>query len=76
MATIEKNYGRLDYATKGIRVNAICLGVIRTPMIDLFTGKDKNIEAQFAKTQPVGRLGEPKEIADASFGYVVNENHL
>jgi len=55
----------LDYATKGIRVNAICPGVIRTPMIDRFTGKDKNIEAQFTKTQPVGRLGEPEEIADA-----------
>ncbi|MEY3321562.1 MAG: hypothetical protein RLZZ417_1145 [Bacteroidota bacterium] len=55
----------LDYATKGIRVNAICPGVIRTPMIDRFTGKDKNIEAQFAKTQPIGRLGEPEEIADA-----------
>jgi NAD(P)-dependent dehydrogenase (short-subunit alcohol dehydrogenase family) len=55
----------LDYATKGIRVNAICPGVVRTPMIDRFTGKDKAIEAQFAKVQPVGRLGEPEEIADA-----------
>ena len=55
----------LDYATKGIRVNAICPGVVRTPMIDRFTGKDKAIEAQCAKVQPVGRLGEPEEIADA-----------
>jgi NAD(P)-dependent dehydrogenase (short-subunit alcohol dehydrogenase family) len=64
MIGLTKN-AALDYATKGIRVNAICPGVIRTPMIDRFTGKDKNIEAQFAKTQPIGRLGEPEEIADA-----------
>lgn len=55
----------LDYATKGIRVNAICPGVVRTPMIDRFTGKDKAIEAQFAMVQPIGRLGEPEEIAEA-----------
>lgn len=55
----------LDYATRGIRVNAIYPGVIKTPMIDRFTGKDNNIEVQFAKTQPIGRLGEPEEIEDA-----------
>jgi NAD(P)-dependent dehydrogenase (short-subunit alcohol dehydrogenase family) len=64
MVGLTKN-AALDYATKGIRVNAICPGVIKTPMIDRYTGQDKNIEAQFAKAQPLGRLGAPEEIAEA-----------
>ena len=55
----------LEYARKGIRVNAVCPGVIRTPMIDRFTGKNKEVEKQFASTEPIGRLGEPEEVANA-----------
>jgi NAD(P)-dependent dehydrogenase (short-subunit alcohol dehydrogenase family) len=55
----------LDYAKSGIRVNVVCPGVIKTPMIDRFTGKDKEVEKQFASQEPIGRLGEPEEVADA-----------
>jgi NAD(P)-dependent dehydrogenase (short-subunit alcohol dehydrogenase family) len=55
----------LDYAKLGIRVNVVCPGVIKTPMIDRFTGKDKEIEKQFVAMKPIGRLGEPEEVADA-----------
>lgn len=55
----------LEYAKTGIRVNAICPGVIRTPMIDRFTGNDKVVEKQFESLEPVGRLGEPEEVASA-----------
>jgi NAD(P)-dependent dehydrogenase (short-subunit alcohol dehydrogenase family) len=55
----------LEYAKKGIRVNAVCPGVIRTPMIDRFTGKNKEVEKQFENMEPVGRLGEPEEVAAA-----------
>lgn len=55
----------LDYAKLGIRVNVVCPGIIKTPMIDRFTGKDKNIEKQFIDMEPVGRLGEPEEVAEA-----------
>ena len=55
----------LEYAKEGIRINAVCPGVIRTPMIDRFTKGDKNVENQFAQQEPMGRLGEPEEIADA-----------
>lgn len=55
----------LEYAKQKIRVNAVCPGVIRTPMIDRFTGKDKIVEQQFASMEPVGRLGEPEEVASA-----------
>lgn len=55
----------LEYAKSGIRVNAVCPGVIKTPMIDRFTGKDKQVEKQFETMEPVGRLGLPEEVAEA-----------
>lgn len=55
----------LEYAKLGIRVNVVCPGVIKTPMIDRFTGKDKEVEKQFAGQEPIGRIGQPEEVANA-----------
>ena len=55
----------LEYATSGIRVNAVCPGVINTPMIERFTGGDPDAEAQLSAAAPVRRMGQPEEIADA-----------
>jgi NAD(P)-dependent dehydrogenase (short-subunit alcohol dehydrogenase family) len=55
----------LDYATSGIRVNAVCPGVIDTEMITRFTHGDTEAAKQLEQTEPVGRLGTPAEIADA-----------
>lgn len=55
----------LEYATQGIRVNAVCPGVIQTPMIDRITGKEKEAVAQFTELEPIGRFGQPEEIANA-----------
>lgn len=55
----------LEYATKGIRINAICPGVIRTPMVERVTGGRAEAEAQFTALEPVGRMGTPEEIAEA-----------
>lgn len=55
----------LENARKGIRVNAICPGVIKTPMIDRYTQGSAEAEAQFAESAPIGRLGTPEEIAEA-----------
>lgn len=55
----------LEYAKSGIRINSVCPGVIRTPMVDRFTGKNKEVEKQFASLEPIGRLGEPEEVAAA-----------
>jgi NAD(P)-dependent dehydrogenase (short-subunit alcohol dehydrogenase family) len=55
----------LEYAKSGVRINVVCPGVIKTPMIDRFTGKDKEVEKQFESAEPIGRLGEPEEVADA-----------
>ena len=53
----------LDYATQGIRVNAICPGVIWTPMVERLPGTSEEAKARFAATQPVNRLGSPGEVA-------------
>lgn len=55
----------LEYATEGIRVNAVCPGVIRTPMVERFLGGSAEAEAAFVAMEPVGRMGTPEEIADA-----------
>jgi NAD(P)-dependent dehydrogenase (short-subunit alcohol dehydrogenase family) len=54
----------LEYSRSGIRVNVVCPGVIKTPMIDRFTGKSKEVEKQFESMEPVGRLGRPEEVAE------------
>ncbi|HEY8446257.1 MAG TPA: SDR family oxidoreductase [Thermomicrobiales bacterium] len=55
----------LEYATAGIRINAVCPGVIQTPMIDRFTGGAKEAAEEMVAMEPVGRFGTPEEIAAA-----------
>jgi NAD(P)-dependent dehydrogenase (short-subunit alcohol dehydrogenase family) len=55
----------LENAKLGIRVNAVCPGIIKTPMIDRATGNKKETEEQFMGMEPIGRFGLPEEIASA-----------
>ena len=55
----------LDYARKGIRVNAVCPGPIRTPALEWFMTQSPQIEEQLTSLNPSGRLGTPEEIAEA-----------
>lgn len=55
----------LDYAEKGIRVNAVCPGAIQTPMLDRFMGSSEEARRTVLANEPVGRLGTPDEIAKA-----------
>jgi len=55
----------LEYAEAGIRVNAVCPGVIATEMIDRFTHGDPAALEQLQATEPVGRLGTAAEVASA-----------
>ena len=52
----------LDFATQGIRVNAVCPGCVETPMGD---GIDPAAMQEFLRDQPIGRAGQPREIAAA-----------
>lgn len=53
----------LETADKGIRINAICPGVIDTPM-NKFIVDDAELLQQMESLHPVGRLGRPEEIAE------------
>ena len=56
----------LEYARDGIRVNAVCPGMIDTPMVQrLIGGRDAEYEASIPVRQPIGRLGTPEEIAES-----------
>jgi NAD(P)-dependent dehydrogenase (short-subunit alcohol dehydrogenase family) len=60
----------LEYAQRGIRVNAVCPGATRTPQLEEFFGMidadaPESVAADFAAREPVGRLGRPSEIAAA-----------
>jgi NAD(P)-dependent dehydrogenase (short-subunit alcohol dehydrogenase family) len=68
----------LDYASKGIRINAICPAMIDTPMVR--RGITPELLEQMQKATPVGRMGQPSEIASAvmwlcddSSGFVIGQ---
>jgi NAD(P)-dependent dehydrogenase (short-subunit alcohol dehydrogenase family) len=63
----------LDYATRGIRVNALCPGIIETPMLQRFADAMPDPAAAWAAygaAQPMGRLGTPDECAAAALWLV------
>ncbi|GGF10777.1 glucose 1-dehydrogenase [Williamsia phyllosphaerae] len=55
----------LDYADQGVRINAICPGIIDTPMMDRFSGGTPEGRARVIAQEPIGRMGRPEEIASA-----------
>jgi NAD(P)-dependent dehydrogenase (short-subunit alcohol dehydrogenase family) len=55
----------LEYGKHKIRINAVCPGPIRTPMLGRLTHERPDVEARFARSEPLRRLGEPGEIAEA-----------
>ena len=55
----------LEYAARGIRINAICPGTINTPMVAEMLAKVPEAMKEIMRDQPIGRLGESEEIAAA-----------
>jgi meso-butanediol dehydrogenase/(S,S)-butanediol dehydrogenase/diacetyl reductase len=66
----------LDYAARGIRVNALCPGIIDTPMLHRFADAMPDSAAAwtaFTGAQPMGRLGTPEECAAAALWLVSDD---
>jgi len=55
----------LDYAARGIRINAVCPGIIHTSMLDRMMATQADALNAMLKDVPIGRLGRPEEIASA-----------
>src|SRR5881227_2074617 len=55
----------LEYAARGIRINAVCPGAIETPMVADMLVKESITKEDMVRDQPTGRLGRPEEIAAA-----------
>ncbi len=55
----------LEVARDGIRVNAVLPGSVRTPMLRGLVGGDEELLEKMGRRAPMGRLGEPDEIAEA-----------
>ncbi|MGH9615627.1 MAG: SDR family oxidoreductase [Acidobacteriaceae bacterium] len=54
----------LDYAQSNIRINAVCPGIVSTPMMDRFSGGTTEGRQAVIAQEPVGRMGTPEEIAE------------
>jgi len=65
----------LEYAKRGIRVNALCPAFSRTPILDPLaqSGRGNTLE-NMARAIPAGRLGEPDEIVQAMLWACAKEN--
>ena len=55
----------LEYAKSGIRINAVCPGVIKTAMVDRVSGNRPDVLDKMIAAEPIGRTGQPEEIAEA-----------
>lgn len=55
----------LEYATRNIRINAVCPGAIETPMLQRYMQGSEDGRAQMIAAEPMARIGRPEEIAEA-----------
>jgi NAD(P)-dependent dehydrogenase (short-subunit alcohol dehydrogenase family) len=56
----------LDYGPRGIRVNAVCPGTVRTPMVDTAVAADPALERYLVGLHPIGHIGTAEDVARAA----------
>jgi NAD(P)-dependent dehydrogenase (short-subunit alcohol dehydrogenase family) len=64
--------GAIEYADKGIRINAVCPGVIRTPLANNLLINEE-AKARVISFHPIGRIGEPEEVSNLVLWLCSNE---
>ena len=67
-----------DYVANNIRCNCISPGRVHTPFVDgylaeNYPGKEKEMYKKLSKTQPIGRMGKPEEVANLALFLCSNE---
>lgn len=55
-----------EYAAQGLRINAVCPAIIETPMVEEAVKQDAELTAQLKAMHPMGRFGQPEEVAAAT----------
>ena len=55
----------VEHAAKGVRINAVCPGLIRTDLMERIYKANPALRGEANSWQPIGRVGEPEEIAEA-----------
>lgn len=55
----------IEYAPRGVRINAVCPGTIATPMVSDMLATQADAMKEIMREQSIGRLGRPEEIAAA-----------
>ncbi|RAS83679.1 SDR family oxidoreductase [Priestia endophytica] len=70
----------LEYAAKGIRINAVCPGIIETPMVEKMLATESDAMDELMKAVPIGRLAKAEEVASvvlwlcsSSASYVIGQ---
>jgi len=68
----------MDFVGQGIRANAICPGTVHTPFVEGFLERNfadskDEVRQQLHARQPIGRMGEPREIASAALYLAAEE---
>ena len=55
----------VEYAQQGVRINAVCPGLIRTDLMERIFKANPELRGEANDWQPMGRVGEPEEVAEA-----------
>jgi NAD(P)-dependent dehydrogenase (short-subunit alcohol dehydrogenase family) len=64
----------LDYAGRNVRVNAVCPGLVNTPLIADMVTENPEMHERLLASHPLGRIAEPEEVADAIVYLATNKS--
>ena len=75
MLSLSRELG-VEFARRGVRVNALCPGPVNTPLLQELFASDPAKAARRLVHLPIGRFAEPEEIAYAALFLATDESSL